>query len=62
MKVTIAFLEDEAKTAGTIERFVASLMKKVKITRSDRHPPYRHTYIVDVQGGGKTKDDFREET
>lgn len=57
MKVTVAFLADEAQTAATIERFVASLLKKVKITRSDRHPPYHHIYITDIQGGGKRKPD-----
>lgn len=57
MKITIAFLADEAKTAGTIERFVVSLLKKVHINRSDRHPPYHHIYITDIQGGGKRKPD-----
>ena len=50
MKVTIAFLDDEEQTAGTIERFVCSLLNKVRVRRSDVREPYRHIYITTVQG------------
>ena len=57
MKVTIAFLDDEEQTAGTIERFVCSLLNKVRIRRSDVREPYRHIYITTVQGCGQRKKD-----
>lgn len=57
MKITISFWPDEEAIASSIERFCCSVLRKVRVRRSDRHPPYRHTYIVDVQGGGKRKPD-----
>lgn len=57
MKVTISYLKSEEPTAGTIERFVCMVLRNVKLRRSKRYEPYRHIYISDVQGGGKTKTD-----
>lgn len=57
MKVTIAFLDSEEQTAGTIERFICGLLQKVRVRRTDTHEPYRHIYITSIMVGGKRKPD-----
>lgn len=57
MKVKIAYLQSEEFCAGVIERFVCKVLRNVKVHKSERYEPYRHIYISDVQGGGKTKKD-----
>ena len=46
MKITIAYLSGEEQEAESIHRFAKSLLKLVKVHRSDRHAPYRHIYIA----------------
>lgn len=57
MKVTISFWPDEEAIASSIERFCCSVLRKVRVRRSDRHAPLCHIYITTVDGAGRTKSD-----
>ena len=46
MKVKIAYLPGEEREAETLHNCAKAMLKPVKVSRSDRHTPYRHIYIV----------------
>lgn len=46
MKITIAYLPGEERNAGIIRAFVKGLLPDVKVRESDRHDPYKHTYLT----------------
>lgn len=56
MKITIAYLANEESRAGTIERFIRTILGKVKVRRSDRHKPFYHIYITDITRSGRTRE------
>lgn len=46
MKITIAHLVEEARQAKALEDFVTREHPKATVKHSQKHPPYRHTYIT----------------
>lgn len=45
MKIKISFTDQETHLASGLEQLIVSFFSRVKIKRSEAHPPYRHTYI-----------------
>lgn len=46
MKITIAHLPNEMQEADVAKRAICSALGKVKVKKSDLHPPYKHIYIT----------------
>ena len=46
MKVTIAYLPEEERSAGTIKTFIEALIPGTRVRESDRHAPYKHIYLT----------------
>lgn len=46
MKITIAYLPEEKRSAGTIKTFVEAIIPGIRVRESDRHAPYRHVYLT----------------
>lgn len=46
MKVTIAYLPGEERTANILKAFAKGLMDNAKVRESDRHAPYKHIYLA----------------
>lgn len=46
MKITIAHLPNEEHEADAIKRAIYCTLGKVKVKESDRHAPFKHTYIT----------------
>ena len=46
MKVKITYLPGEEREAETLHNCAKAMLKPVKVSRSDRHPPYKHIYIA----------------
>lgn len=46
MKIKIAYLPGEEREVETLYNCVEELLKPAKVSRSDRHAPYRHIYIA----------------
>lgn len=46
MKITIAFLPDEAWIVTGLVAFVNHLCPGAKVRKSERHPPFKHVYLT----------------
>ena len=46
MKITISYIDGEAREAAIIQRFADSLLGGAKVRKSDRHPPFKHIYLT----------------
>ena len=53
MKITISYIEDEQKEAATIVAVLRRLQPGVKVRESDRHPPFKHTYLTTKKPGNR---------
>lgn len=51
MKITISFLPEETLGAQFVEEWCRMMFHGVKVRKSDRHPPYLHTYVTTKKGG-----------
>ena len=46
MKITIAYLPEEERSAGTVKSFVEGILPGTRVRESDRHAPYKHIYLT----------------
>lgn len=46
MKITIAYLPEEERSASLIQAFLRRFLEPRKIRHSDQHPPFKHIYIT----------------
>ena len=46
MKITIAYLPEEEREADIIHVFSRGLLDNVKVSKSDRHLPFKHIYLT----------------
>ena len=46
MKITLAYLETERKSAAAVLAALLRLFPTANIRESDRHPPYKHMYVT----------------
>ncbi len=46
MKVTIAYLPEEAQDVAMTMATIRSKFPRIKMRESDRHPPFRHIYLT----------------
>lgn len=46
MKITIAYLPGEERSAGAIRAFIEGIIPGTKVRESDRHAPYKHIYLT----------------
>jgi len=60
MKITIAYLPGEKRESDLILHFVKGLCPGAKVRKSDRHPPFLHTYLITKKA--KTRCNFKENT
>lgn len=63
MKIKIAYQAHEAERARDIEDWIkwrTSLVAKPKVVKSDRHPPFFHTYLtVEFKHTDRGSDDLQ---
>ena len=61
MKITIAYLPDEQQKANNLLRCLQSFLgdNLDKVRESDRHAPYKHTYLT-TRKPGKLSDSKRK--
>ena len=46
MKITIAYQPEEAQVANMLKHTICSILDSTKVKESDRHAPFKHTYIT----------------
>lgn len=46
MKITIAYLPEEARKAKLLLTVALDVIPDAKVRESDRHAPFKHTYIT----------------
>lgn len=46
MKITIAYLPEEERSADTIKTFVEGVIPGIRVRKSDRHAPFKPIYLT----------------
>lgn len=46
MKITIAYIPEEQEEAAAVLAALRPLLAWEKVRKSDRHPPFLHTYLT----------------
>lgn len=59
MKISIAYLPDEESEAAADLAALRQLHPRLKVRKSESHPPFRHIYLTTTKTTktGKTKDE-----
>lgn len=51
MKITIAYIPEEQEEAAAVLAALRPLLAWEKVRKSDRHPPFLHTYLTTKKAG-----------
>lgn len=54
MKITVAYIPEEQEEAAAILAALRPLQAWEKVSKSDRHPPFKHIYLTTKKGAKKS--------
>lgn len=53
MKITIAFADQEKEDAAACVAAIQQLHPRMKVRKSDAHPPFKHLYLTTKNAGNR---------
>lgn len=51
MKITIAYTQDEERSACLAVRLLLRIFPAIRVHKSEHHPPYKHIYMTTKKAG-----------